>query len=186
MFAMNPFKLSKLEPSLQIQLLIATFFRLHHALSSSNFSFSLVVNAEEPESDSPWLENMGILQQLKFQVDYFRTTYSGEPISNLAKSIESAIEACKEEKTGWIENLVEVTAAFITSYEPDANLHFFLLRHQEECKKIFGHIFLLNLFKKKHEGLKETEHFLIDKYQKRGFSNLKGPIRKHLASLAEC
>ena len=190
---MNPFKLSRFEPGLQIQLLLATLFRLQTILNSPHFPPSSLILIKMEEPDSPWLGNLGVLHQLKFQVEHLLLTYPSPLLNKLDKAIELAIEECKIKEIKdnitsctWPQTLFNLTAEFLNSCEPDENLYYFLLRHQNECKKTFGRVFLINLFKKKHKGLKQTEQFLIDKYQERGFFHLKTLIRKHLASLTQC
>lgn len=186
---MNPSKLSKFEPGLQIQLFLTVLFRLHHVLNTENSTLTsnLLIKIEEP--DSPWIENLGILHQLKLQVEHLLIHRPKEHLSGLHQGLLAAIEECKKKEIkhhlascSWPENLFNLAASFLISCEPDENLYYFLLRHQEECKKIFGRLFLLNLFKDTHQ----MEKFLIDRYQKRGFSHLKSMIRKHLIGLAQC
>lgn len=188
---MNPLKLSKFEPSLQIQLFLATLFRLQEVLHSSPNSFALI---KMEEQDSPWIENLGVLHQLKFQVDHLLLTHSSDLLAKLERALLLAIEECKIKdikdnvaNCTWPKALYKLTAEFLTACEPDENLYYYLLRHQDACKKTFGRLFLLNLFKKKHKGgIKQTEQFLIDRYQERGFFHLKALIRKHLAGLTRC
>lgn len=182
---MNRFKLSSFKPALQVQLFLATTFRLQKTLASKPLLAELI----RTESDTPpWQENLGLLHQLKFQADYLTESNSEELLTALKKAINTAIQECEAESFSETRtrNLFNLTAEFLFTFEPDENLYYYLLRHQEECKKTFGRVFLLNFFKKKHQGLKQTEQFLIDKYQERGFLHLKPSIRNYLAGLTRC
>ena len=175
---MNRFKLSSFQPALQVQLFLATAFRLKEALNST--PLSELVKTEN--AMHPWQENLGLLHQLKFQADHLKET---QMLGNLKKCIETAIEEC-EAGVFKSQFLFDLIAEFLFTFEPDENLYYYLLRHQEECKTTFGRVFLLNFFKKKHQGLKQLEQFLIDKYQERGFFHLKSSIRNYLAGLTRC
>lgn len=178
---MNRFKLSSFQPALQVQLFLATAFRLQEALISTPLSELVKTAGDTP----PWQENLGLLHQLKFQADHLK---EGHLLAELKQMIDTTIQCEAEIFLGpkGIQSLFDLTAEFLLAFEPDENLYYYLLRHQEECKKTFGRVFLLNFFKKKHQGLKQTEKFLIDKYQERGFFHLKPSIRNYLAGLTRC
>lgn len=177
---MNRFKISNFQPALQVQLFLATAFRLKKALISKPLSELVKTAALDTP---PWQENLGLLQQLKFQADYL----SENPLlADLKKHIDTVIYECRLKNFKETQALFDLTAEYLFAFEPDENLYYYLLRHQEECKKTFGRVFLLNFFKKKHQGLKQTEKFLIDKYQERGFFHLKPSIRTYLAGLTRC
>lgn len=173
---MNRFKLSSFQPALQVQLFLATAFRLQKALASNPFSELVKMASDTP----PWQENLGLLHQLRHQADYLEES---PRLSHLKKTIDGVIQECEAKK---IQSLFDSTAEFLFAFEPDENLYYYLLRHQEECKQTFGRVFLLNFFKKKHQGLKQTEQFLIEKYQERGFFHLKPSIRNYLTGLTRC
>ncbi len=178
---MNRFKLSSFQPALQVQLFLTTVFRLQKAIQSKPAAELVKSTSDTP----PWQENLGLFHQLRFQADYLKES---DLSANLKKRIDLTIQEIENEKFNEtkIQPLYDLIAKFLVAFEPDENLYFFLLRHQEECKKIFGRVFLLNLFKKKHQGLKQTEQFLINKYQERGFSHLTPSIRTYLAGLTRC
>lgn len=178
---MNRFKLSNFNPALQVQLFLTTAFRLQKTLTLNPLALSELVKSG---SDTPpWEENLGLLQQLKFQSEHL----SESPrLDDLKNAINSAILECKSGHLNKSQILFNLTAEFLFASEPNENLYYFLLRHQEECKTTFGRVFLLNFFKKKHRNLKQTEQFLIDKYQERGFLHLKPSIRNYLAGLTRC
>jgi hypothetical protein len=184
---MNRFKLSSFKPALQVQLFLATLFRLQEALHVKQTTASIMLLIEPIRETYPWQQNSGILHQLKFQIDYLLQVYSEELLNPIQKILDKAFESCETSQgTEWALNLFNSTAEFLNNCDPDENLYYFLLRHKEECKKTFGRVFLLTLFKKKHLGLKQTEQFLIEKYQERGFFHLKTSIRQHLAGLTRC
>ena len=177
---MNRFKLSNFQPALQVQLFLATAFRLQKALVAMPLSELVKTAAIDTP---PWQENIGLLHQLKLQASYLTES---PLLEDLKFRIETAIQECKAESFKEAQSLFDLTAEFLFTFEPDENLYYYLLRHQEECKQTFGRVFLLNFFKKKHQGLKQTEKFLIDKYQERGFFHLKPSIRTYLAGLTRC
>lgn len=183
---MNRFKLSSLKPSLQIQLFLATLFRLQKSLKGKLTSSAYQKLIMPPPDAYPWEENSGILHQLKYQADYLLKDAPSAPLQSIQELLSTATQAVDGCQTDWDIKLYQLTGEWLQSCNPDENLYFFLLRHQEECKKAFGRVFLLNLFRMKHQNLKQTEQFLIESYQKRGFNHLKSSIRQHLTGLTQC
>lgn len=182
---MKRFKLSSFNVSLQIQLFLTTLFQLQKISSKHTSSQELISKMQKA---SFWQEDSGFLHQLKSQAQHLLQAYPDPILNELNEGLEKAIALCENGKDGedLVKKTFQLTADFLHTVPPDENLYYFLLRHQEECKKAFGRVFLLSLFKKKHKGLKQTEEFLISKYHERGFSHLKNSIKQHLLGLTRC
>jgi hypothetical protein len=84
-----------------------------------------------------------------------------------------------------LKKLLPTAEKFLLTLKPDENLLFFLLNHHEQCANTFGKDFLWKFFKNAHpKGLKQTERFLIQQFQKRGFAYLNPIVRKKMADFA--
>ena len=162
------------KPIVQLQVFLSTLFRLQKLTAKKPHSFEFIRSEV-----SFWNEDLGILLELKTQVKNLLHTY---PMESITGALETVIRACeKGEEPEWL-SLFQCVSAFIQQCEPDENLYYFLLRHQEDCKNTFGRLFLFNLFNKK--GLKQIEQFLLDKYHERGFFHLKTSISTHFEGLS--
>ena len=170
--------LANFKPTLQIQVYLTSLFRLQKKISSLNNTLELI----HPEmASSFWNEDQGILHQLELQVKNLLKNY---PINEIFQALIQAIAECKASQPACFASLFQLSAEFIQNCEPDENLYYFLLRHQEDCKNTFGRLFLFNLFSK--NGFKKTEQFLHEKYEERGFFHLKTVISAHLEGIKQC
>lgn len=170
--------LSNFKPTLQIQVYISSLFELQKKISSFSDTSELI---RSEIASSFWNEDQGILHQLQLQVKNMSKVY---PVEKINQALNLAISACEASEATCFASLFQLTAEFIQQCEPDENLYYFLLRHQEDCKKTFGRLFLFNLLSR--NGLETTEQFLHDKYHERGFFHLKTVISAHLEGLKQC
>lgn len=170
--------LEKFKPTLQIQVFLATLFRLQRKLITASDPLELI----RPEiSLFFWNEDIGILHQLNAEIKNLMQSY---PVLEIQQAIKTAISTCEASENNDWSHLFQLTAEFIRRCEPDEDLYYFLLRHQEDCKSTFGRLFLFNLFNRK--GLEQTEKFLHDKFHARGFFHLKASVSTHFEGLKQC
>lgn len=181
----------KADPTLQLQLfisLIFTFYKDTHHLKRCPSIYRITTI---PAHASPWIKE-GVLNRLLAIVTNIQALRPGEKLDALEEVLTNAMEESAKvtHRRSTVENvlkkcepLAKLTADYVGSYPPNENLYFFLIRNHEKCSKIFGRVYLLNLFKKNHQGLKETEQFMIQKYLERGFTSLSSIIRANMAGL---
>lgn len=184
--------LPKAEPSLQLQLFLSILFTLYKETNLLKKSPSIYKIATLPTLvSSPWSKE-GILNRLLSIVVNLQALRPGEKLDALEEILKNAMEESAKVmiRKSTVENVLKqceplskLTADYVGSYPPNENLYFFLIRHHDMCSKVFGRVFLLNLFKKNHQGLKQTEQFIIQKYLERGFGNLTSSIKTHMAGL---
>lgn len=177
--------------SLRTQCLLSQLFALHG--SSKNASKLL----GKPQTYQPiaWEEEVGLIPQMKMSLFFLLDEMESEPLHQLNKEIDrlwiGGIAAIEKKKTELplLKNLnrfAKPMSKFLISLPPNENLYLFLLRHQGECHALFGPRFLNSFFLHAHpQGLKQTERFLLQRYQKRGFNNLTNMIQKLITELGE-
>lgn len=183
--------LSKADPTLQLQLFISllfTFYKDTHHLKKSPSIYKI---ATLPTPTAPWLKE-GILNRLSSIITNLQALRPGEKLDALEAVLSKAMEECAKviARKSTVENvlrqcepLAKLTADYLGSFPPNENLYFFLIRNHDKCSKVFGRVYLLNLFKKNHQGIKQTEQFIIERYHERGFTGLSPAIKTHIAGL---
>ena len=183
--------LSRADPTLQLQLFISLLFTFYKETQHLKKSPSIYKIATLPTPNSPWLKE-GILNRLSSIVLSLQSLRPGEKLDALEAVLSKAMEESARviARKSTVENvlkhcepLAKLTADYLGSYPPNENLYFFLIRNHEKCSKIFGRVYLMNLFKKNHQGIKQTEQFMIERYQERGFTQLSPAIKTHMAGL---
>lgn len=175
--------------ALRAQILVSHLFALQQALPHVD----KILGFPQIYAAPTWHGYPGLLPQLRRTVSMVLEDYDSLALKKLRKEIDLAwIAGIKTfEKKSALPLLIKhfrqfppLIAQLLFSLPPDENLYFFLLRHQKECKDIFGTTFLISLLNHTHpQGLKQTERFLNQRYQRRGFGHLKPTIRTLIASL---
>lgn len=98
----------------------------------------------------------------------------------LCEKIAQGVHKIKEN----ILSAARLMVATIYKFRQDENVLFFLLRHEQQIKELYGSNFLKKLFCKMYpNGLDEVEQFLLSSYEKRGFTNLLPIISQKLSDL---
>jgi hypothetical protein len=183
--------LSKADPTLQLQLFLSLLFTLYKDTHHLKKSPSIYKIATLPTPTAPWIKE-GILNRLLSIVTNLQALRPGEKLDALEAVLTKAMEESAKviSRKSTVENilrqcepLAKLTADYLGSFPPNENLYFFLIRNQEKCHKVFGRVYLLNLFKKNHQGIKQTEQFIIERYHERGFTTFGPSIKAHIAGL---
>lgn len=183
--------LPKADPTLQLQLFLSLLFTFYKDTYHLKKSPSIHKIATLPSPATPWIKD-GILNKLSSIIINLQALRPGEKLDALEEVLTQAMEESAKvmAKKSTVENvlkqcepLAKLTADYLGSYPPNENLYFFLIRNHEKCSKVFGRVFLLNLFKKNHQGIKQTEQFILERYLERGFSGLSISIKTHMAGL---
>lgn len=182
----------KADPTLQLQLFLSLLFTFYKDTYHLKKSPSIYKIATLPSSTTPPWCKEGLLNRLSSIVINLQALRPGEKLDAIEEVLTKAMEesakvlarkSTVENVLKECESLAKLTADYLGSYPPNENLYFFLIRNHDKCSKIFGRVYLLNLFKKNHQGIKQTEQFIIEKYMERGYSNLSASIKTYMAGL---
>lgn len=183
--------LPRADPTLQLQLFISLLFNLYKETQHLKKAPSIYKIATLPSLAAPWIKE-GFLNRLLAIITHLQAVRPGEKLDALEALLTKAMEESAKvmARKSTVENvlkecepLAKLTADYLASYPPNENLYFFLIRNHEKCSKIFGRFYLLNLFKKNHQGIKQTEQFIIERYLERGFTGLSVAVKTHMAGL---
>lgn len=137
------------------------------------YLFDFEPNQQQDDGFIPKLKNCVKLIKLKHRLTI---------LSDLDAHLESMH---KKHTSKSIKKLSQLVEKLLLTIKPDENLLFFLVSHPRECSQTFGKNFLSELLSKTHpQGLKQTERYLVQQYDKRGFGHLKTTIRKKIAALS--
>lgn len=175
--------------NLHVQLLVAHLFQLR----KSHVYLNRLIGTSASSRLLPSEE--GLIDKMKYCIRSLMDVYESGHLKAIEKSLDSAwMEAVAVSKKKSSPKILQkhlhilpsLVGEFLFSLAPDENLFFFLLRHLEECHETFGITFINNLFHSKHpQGLKQTERFILQRYQKRGFNHLRPVIQLKLTALTK-
>lgn len=81
-----------------------------------------------------------------------------------------------------VKKLTCSVAHMLPQFWGDENVLLFLLTRKHDLDRLYGKEFVLNLFEKMFpNGLSEVEKFMVQKYEKRGFTHLIREIQEKIA-----
>ncbi|MGZ3633626.1 MAG: hypothetical protein ACXU9U_00230 [Parachlamydiaceae bacterium] len=85
--------------------------------------------------------------------------------------------------TASLKALGNALAKTLTHFKNNENVLYCLLCHHTSLDLIYGPSFTAKNFKKMHRSLDQTQHFLIEAYQRRGFEQLVPTITQKMSFL---
>lgn len=83
-----------------------------------------------------------------------------------------------------VHRFAKLIVRVITQFRDDENVVFFVLKHHQKFDALFGSRFISKLFSRMYpKGIKEVRHFLLKKYEARGFENILPTIEAKITEI---
>jgi len=97
----------------------------------------------------------------------------------------SILYATLEKFISQMNRLARLIMRLFVKFKDEENVIFFLVRSHQDFDELFGPQFVLESLRKMFRGgLKEVEHFLITRYDSRGFENIVPLIQSKIKEIA--
>lgn len=163
----------------------ARFFPWGFAEGSLNKLNTLIQHYVQLEGDSKELKEIQILidrslKEAQKALEHLKT--SEEESSSLY--VQEMIELHISQVLKAIKKLHKLILPLLQNYKKNENVIFFLLRNQQDFRKIYGKRVFVQFFKEMYpSGPQSLEKFLLKEYSKRGFKQLAKNINEKMSEL---